>query len=384
MKRIFLYSNIASHYRSYLWLKFLRIPFADFHLYFGDPGISGIKEIDFTTTEFEDYQNRIHKLKNYWIFNKAVVWQSGVIGSTIKDNIDIAIFTGEMYCLSTWVASIICRLRKIEVVFWGHGIYGNEGRTKLIVRKLFYKLANKHLLYSQHAKKLMISKGFNEENLFVIFNSLNYELHKSLRKKFENDSKTNVFGFFNNPKMPVLVFIGRLTTEKKIGQLITLAQELNRTEIKINLLIIGNGIEKENLSTIGKVGIEKKWLHFTGAIYDEEMNGKFLFCSDLCISPGNVGLTAIHSLSFGTPVGTHSNFHNQGPEVCSVIDNYNGFLFEENNISDLKKKITNWLETAYNRGTIRTQCYQIIDKYYNPDYQIQVIERLINNKNPEI
>jgi glycosyltransferase involved in cell wall biosynthesis len=344
MKRIILYSNIASHYRSYLWLKFIKISEAEFHFYYGDPGKTGIKEIDFSTQEFGEYHNRIHKLKNYWIFNKAVIWQSGVIRSSLRDKIDIAIFTGEMYCISTWVASIICRLRKIEVVFWGHGIYGSEGTTKLFIRKLFYKLANKHLLYSQQAKKLMINLGFNTEDLFIIFNSLNYELHKSLREKFKNLSKTDVFGFFNNPILPVLVFIGRLTVEKKIEQLISVTRELNKAETKVNLLIIGNGIEKEHLTLLGNDGITKKWLHFTGALYDEEMNGKFLFCSDLCISPGNVGLTAIHSLSFGTPVSTHSNFSNQGPEVGSVIDNYNGFLFKENNIHDLKNKIAIWLE----------------------------------------
>ena len=60
------------------------------------------------------------------------------------------------------------------------------------------------------------------------------------------------------------------------------------------------------------------------------------------MSIGNIGLTAIHSLSFGTPVASHDNFENQMPEVEAIIDGENGFLFEENNSNDLIDKIEQW------------------------------------------
>ena len=44
------------------------------------------------------------------------------------------------------------------------------------------------------------------------------------------------------------------------------------------------------------------------------------------VSPGNVGLTAIHSLSYGTPVLTHNNFNNQMPEVESIQPGFNGYF----------------------------------------------------------
>ena len=134
----------------------------------------------------------------------------------------------------------------------------------------------------------------------------------------------------------------------------------------------------------GENGLKKDWLHFTGACYDEEEIGRYLFVSDLCVSPGNVGLTAIHSLSLGTPVCTHSNMKDQMPEAEAITDGYNGILFEENNVQDLTLKIETWLKTNTDRVKIREQCYEIIDKYYNPTYQMSVINRLINNQPPEI
>ena len=53
----------------------------------------------------------------------------------------------------------------------------------------------------------------------------------------------------------------------------------------------------------------------------------------------NVGLTAIHSLSFGTPVLTHNNFDNQMPEVQAINEGENGGFFIENDLEDLIKKI---------------------------------------------
>ena len=49
--------------------------------------------------------------------------------------------------------------------------------------------------------------------------------------------------------------------------------------------------------------------------------------SDLTVSPGNIGLTAIHSLSYGTPVCSHSNFNNQMPESEAIINFEKWFFF---------------------------------------------------------
>ncbi len=71
-------------------------------------------------------------------------------------------------------------------------------------------------------------------------------------------------------------------------------------------------------------------VNFFGASYDEELNYRLIACSDCCISPGEVGLTAIHSLMYGTPVITHNNFDQQMPEYEAIIPKYNGDYFNFN------------------------------------------------------
>lgn len=384
MKKIYLFTNIAPHYRSSLWLCLLNNTSYCFDLFFGQNPVFGIPEIDFSQKQFAPFQHKLHQIKNNWIKGKILFWQNGVISKCLTGKLDVAIFLGEMYCLSTWIAAIICRLRGIEVVFWGHGIYGNEGILKLFLRKIFYRLANKHLLYERRAKRIMSKQGFNPDKLYVIFNSLDYKEHKILREQFQQLTKPEVFPFFKNPSLPIFVFIGRLTSIKKLEILTQAVNEINADALRVNLLIIGDGTERNKLEKLENKGISENWIHFTGACYDDIEIGKYLFASDLCVSPGNIGLTAIHSLSFGTPVCTHSNLNNQMPEAEAISDGYNGLYFEENNIPDLIEKIEKWLANNKIRELVRQRCFEIIDDLYNPNYQISVFDRLIKNNTPEI
>lgn len=384
MSIIYLFTNIAPLYRRTLWKLLLEVEKDEFHFYSGINNKLGIQLINFEEPAFKSYENRLNRIRNIWLQNKILIWQKGVLGPCFKDKFNFAIFLGEMYCLSTWIAAIICRFRGIKIIFWGHGIYGNEGILKLFFRKIFYGLASKHLLYERRAKRIMTKYGFNPDNLFVVFNSLAYDEHKKLRKQYQQLTKQDVFPFFKNPTLPVLVFIGRLTTIKKLELLLQAVIKININEPKINLVIIGDGPERANLEIIGRKMLYEECLYFTGACYKEEEIGRYLSSADLCVSPGNVGLTAIHSLSFGTPVCTHSNLKKQMPEAETIINGYNGFYFEENNVDDIIKKIKYWLKNNTDRKMIRQRCYEIIDQYYNPNYQLTVFNRMTNNEKPEV
>lgn len=57
---------------------------------------------------------------------------------------------------------------------------------------------------------------------------------------------------------------------------------------------------------------------FYGSCYDEQTNAELIYNADMCVAPGNVGLTAIHAMTFGCPVITHSDFKWQMPEFEAI------------------------------------------------------------------
>jgi glycosyltransferase involved in cell wall biosynthesis len=289
---------------------------------------------------------------------------------------------GDATVITYWIAALICRIRNINVVYHTHGFYGDEVGFKLLLRKFFYGLADKFIVYERRGKRLMVEQGFAEESIYVFFNSLDYVKHKTLREELRIKNKKYVFDCFEDNEKPLLIFIGRLTFEKKLNLLVEAAKNLNKTNQSVNLLIIGDGEAKNQLKAMLNEH-EESFIHLFGPCYDETLIGEMLYNADLCVSPGNVGLTAIHSLSFGTPVCTHNNYANQGPEIESITEHKTGFLFKENDLNDLTNKIKGWLITHRSKDeALKKECFKIIDEYYNPFYQEEVLNTLIKGDLP--
>jgi glycosyltransferase involved in cell wall biosynthesis len=379
--KIYNFTNIPSHYRGLLWEKLLNFSFFEYHFFFAIKNKLNIKEIDFERESFKKYSDRLHIIKNYWLKKRILIWQSGVVKSCLVDHFHTAIFLGEIQVLSTWLAMVICKLRGIQVVYWTHGIYGSESYLKKRIRVFFYNTADKVLLYERRAKKLLIEEGIKSEKMLVIFNSLNYDKHLKIRKDIET-FKINQFKnelTFENKEVPYLIFVGRLTPVKKLDLVIKAVGAINKTNIKLNLLLIGQGdlaITIELKKLVKNLNLEAN-VQFYGACYDEIKLANLIYFSELCVSPGNVGLTAIHALSFGTPVCTHSNFFNQMPEVEVIEEKITGCFFEENNKDSLIDVIFNWVNSDIDRLTVRKNCYKVIDVIYNPYNQVRIMKELI-------
>ena len=110
-----------------------------------------------------------------------------------------------------------------------------------------------------------------------------------------------------------------------------------------------------------------------GEIFDEEVISEKIFFSDICVSPGNVGLTAIHSLTYGTPVLTHDNFNFQMPEAEAIKENISGIFFRIDNANDLSKKIETFKKSNFNKTKVR----EIVLSKYNPIYQKTIFDKII-------
>lgn len=384
-KNISVITNIAPHYRSLLWERLLKSNTYHFNFYFGDNLFQGIEKINFEDERFASVQSQIHHLSNVYFKGKLLFWQQGILTTCIVKKIDTAIILGDSYIISNWIAAVILRFKGTKVVFWSHGLYGDEPWLKKWYRTLFYRLANDHLLYERRAKELMIASGFKANKLHVIFNSLDYESNLKFRSTSQGLIKKETLSFFNNPEQPTVLFIGRLTKVKKLIYLVKAIKALKSQNYKVNLLIIGEGDQKETLKKqMLSLNIEDQ-CYLYGPCYSEEILAKLIASSDLCVSPGNVGLTAIHCMSYGTPVLTHDNFNRQMPEVGAISEGENGCFFKENDLSSMVDRIKDWLfNNKLTRNQIRYNCYEIIDKYYNPDYQVRVIENLLDNQPPLI
>lgn len=354
--------NYAQHYRAGIFTLLDKEIGVDF--YFGDK-MADVKKMDYSALT-----NFIKELKNVKIFS-SIYWQKGAISLFFK-KYNKYIVLGEYYCLSTWILLLLCKFSNKKIFLWTHGWYGNESFIKRTVKKIFFKLSDGLFLYGEYAKNLMLKEGFSEENLHVIYNSLDYDNQLLVREQLQT---TSIYSDYFKNNYPVLIFIGRLTKVKKLDQLINACINLSKKRIFVNLVFVGSGIEEGRLKEKAYSITDNVW--FYGACYEEEKIAELIYNSTVCISPGNVGLTVMHSLVYGTPVITHSDFTHQMPEFEAIEDGFSGSFYIKDDETDLANKIQECLTKLGDREKARVDCYKIIDEKYNPYFQLQVIKKVL-------
>jgi glycosyltransferase involved in cell wall biosynthesis len=322
-----------------------------------------------------------------WKFVKNIalpchlLWQKGILRLALSNEYDCTIFSGDAHYLSTWVACLLARMKKKRILMWSHGFLRDEKGVKGWIRKRFYKLADGMLLYHNRARDIMIKKGFRPENLYVVYNSLDYNQQIQVRNTITNQYLMELRKrIFDHPDLPVLLFIGRLTAQKKLDYIIKSAKILHEQNIKCNVLFVGNGEERSNLESLTRELGLSNYVVFYRACYSEKELGPVIRMSDVCVAPGEVGLTCLHSLVYGTPVITHDNPDKQMPEYEAIRPGVNGDFFKQNDIYSLVDILKKWLTCRKSRQEIAESCYEVIDRCYNPNFQLQVINAAVRNK----
>jgi len=342
----------------------------DFHIYFSNENFRGIGTSSLDKKFSHKDLKKLHFIENKTI-GGHLWWQNGILKTLIMEDYDTVIFLGDMKIMSNWVGILIAKLKGKKTCLWTHGIYGNEKGIKKQLRLLFLSLVDDLLLYENRAKEILLKNGFKKEQLFVIYNSINLKeqtevYQKNLKKIPQEKNKTS----FN------LIFLGRLTKIKKVALLIPTLFKLNTKEKQYKLTIVGEGEEKKNLEDLIEHYQAKDYICFKKATYNEDEIGKLFFESDLLVSPGNVGLNAVHALCYGVPVLTHNNLSNQMPEHEIIEENKNGCFHTENDVDSIVEKIQFWFEN-HHLGYSREKARKNLIKKYNPETQVRIFEEIL-------
>lgn len=367
ISKIIYFNRSSIHYRKEIYLALENELDTDF--YFGDKRPGKIKELDINL--LKNFRGYLHNI----VFKEPIYWQRGALSLAFKPY-DVYITPGEATCLSTWLLAVLCRLKGKKVYFWSHGCHGVQKGFRGFVTKLHFALASGGFLYGEYAKECLTKMGCNPSKLHVIYNSLSYDEQNAVIAT--NPISDIYIKHFGNSD-PVLVFIGRLIKSKRIEMLINATASLLSSGQSVNCVIVGDGECRQSLQelVIEKNIANRVW--FYGPSYDEHNNAELLSNAALCVSPGEVGLTAIHSLTYGTPVITHNNYYKQGPEFEAITEEVTGSFYEYENDNSLTAAIKKWLPRCINeREQIRKYCRKVVDEKYNPHYQISVIKKAIN------
>lgn len=366
MKKLCCIFNYPPLYRKSIYLKIDESFNTTF--YFGDEVIdgqvSGIKKLNYSL-----FKNTPVTIKNKLLFGKYL-WRTGILHLPFK-RFSSFIITGDMP-LSYFPFLFLCKLLGKKVYAWGHGFKTLNGRFRHITI-MYLNMLDGFFVYGEKGKQRMIELGFSESKFHVIYNSLSDGVNIDANSSLKNSIYMEYFHNDNS----VIIFVGRLTKSKRLDWLLKAVSELRDEGQIYNLVLVGDGEAKDELKRISVELSIVSSVWFYGECYAEEYLKYLIYNADLCVSPGNVGLTAIHCMEYGVPVITHNKFELQGPEYETIKDGCTGLLYQYGSFDDLKEKIKVWFIGNYKREAIRQNCYDVINEKFNSDYQIEVIKKVV-------
>ncbi|NOU59228.1 glycosyltransferase [Marinifilum caeruleilacunae] len=341
----------------------------DFYICEDDPS-KGIKTYDYS--QLINYRDSLLPrsiVGNFYWLKNAV--------SLINKPYDLYIVGGP-FCLSYWVLILLTKFSRKNVASWSHGIYGREKKLRKLIKTWYYKLCDINFVYNERAIKLMTECGVQKKKIISVGNSLDTDEDLRVRKSL---IKSDIFREYFNNDFPTLIFVGRVTKEKRLDMIIDSMKILNAKGVYLNFVVVGKDIDGVNLNDLVKLNGLEKYVYLYGPCYDNTILGNLFYNADVCVSPGNVGLTAISAMTFGCPVITHGDFSYQGPEFEAINPNFTGDFFRQGDVEDLANVIQKWLDNTNSkkREEIRINTFSEVDNRWNIYSEVQAFKQSLTS-----
>ncbi|TVL01646.1 hypothetical protein AYI82_21845 [Shewanella algae] len=307
-------------------------------------------------------KNNVTLTQGFFCFKNAFFWHKKLPLLKYRKD-DIVVISGNPRVINYMLLFLICRLRGINTIWWGHGwSAGSRGLFSKIRIKMMH-LASAVLLYTDYEKSKIGIK-----NCYALNNGLDSsEIERAIRSaNFERSYVTRIKS---------LVFIGRLTEK---AELTLLLKALSKTKSECRLNVIGSGDkEPEFKRLVADLNIEHR-VNWFGPLFNEDEIAKVMLNSHAFIYAGSVGLSLIHAFNYGLPAIIHSDREQHMPEFSAFENEINGLSFSQGDFCSLAETIDSFFSMSNNEQQfLSSNAKNTIVQSYNVDDMVQRFNKVI-------
>lgn len=269
-------------------------------------------------------------LSNFYLCvggKERAVYQWGLLAQLRCGQYDVAIAEFNPRIVSNVLACVYTRLLPVRFIWWGHGINPRSGRFSVRLRLWLTRLADAIIFYDSVQADKFVALGVPRETVFVAPNSIDTEEIGCLAQETPREQRNRI------------LYIGRLIPEKKVPLLIrAFALVYPRLQSETKLTIIGDGPDRAGLERLATHLRLADRVEFVGAIYAQDQLAPWFNSAWVSVSPGYVGLAAIHSLAYGVPMLVARDEPHR-PEITALQDGVNGLFFRSDDAVLLAQKL---------------------------------------------
>ena len=272
-----------------------------------------------------------------------------------------------------------------------HGYFNRSSKKIVEYLTLFYcdRTISELVVPTKKAYELFKKKYKVDRNVYIVPTGIDVE-----KFYIENNKKLNIIEKRKelniNKDDFVILFVGRIGTEKNIELLLSSMKSLKNVSDKIKLLIIGDGPNLEEYQNYCMRNKLEDNVIFTGKVSWDTISSYYLI-SDIFATASRTetqGLTVIEAMAASLPVVCI----NDESFTDTVIDNLNGLIFENRReykkciISlyrdkELLRKLSNQARISAETHSSKYFTEQILDVYKiaiknKPKIKIPLIEKI--------
>lgn len=246
---------------------------------------------------------------------ERAVYQRGLSDVILSRSYDVVIAEFNPRIVSNLLAYRSARRTGTSFIWWGHGMGPAAGRITARARLALAQAADAVIFYDDVQAARFVALGLPSDRAFVAPNSMDTAAISTLAQPPESGLRNRI------------LYVGRLVPEKKVDLLIR-AFALARTSFTQpqKLTIVGDGPERSALGALAEgLGLSAE-VEFTGPMYAQDQLAPLFNASRMSVSPGAIGLAAVHSLAYGVPlIVAESEPH--GPEASALKSGHNSLFF---------------------------------------------------------
>lgn len=374
---ILILQRIIPHYRKGFFDKFRRL-YPDTNIFFGQP----LKSESLKNSENLDKSFYFEK-RNFYFDKDGRIFITGFYRDLfrLKPRIIISVFnTGN---LNIYILFLLRYFLKFRIILWSFGFdpvngFNPNKRISDKIRLYLSQKADAVIYYWEKGKNEVSAFSEKTDHYFVAPNTLDTEKLSVIKKEFDKKGKDEIKKELNVNQQFHFVYTGRLLEDKQIDILIRAYSILESERSDCRLSIIGRGPEESKLIKLSEE-LNLKNIVFPGEILDEEESGKWIYISDAFIMPGRLGLSVVHSFSYGTPVISQSKkgyFHGEG--VGYIKNGVNGYLVEDGNINELAEKMKDIISNKELSSLLRQNAQSTVINECSVEAMLNGFQKAVN------
>ncbi|MBI5681012.1 MAG: glycosyltransferase [Methanobacterium sp.] len=292
----------------------------------------------------------------------------------IIKKLDIDIIHAHSVVPTGLIGVIVANIVRKPVFITVHGMditnFENNPFFKRLIR-FSLNNCNKAVAVSMDLSEKMEKLEIKEDKIIVLRNAIDTKRFIPLK----NRKIRNYYGV--NDKDILILFVGYLDTFKGVFELMNSFHEINKKNVNVKLMIVGEGPKNNELKKIASRLCLETHVIFAGKISPSDIH-EYYQSSDIFVLPSHTEgtpLVVIEAMACGLPI-VASNVGGI-PEI--VINNKNGFIITPQNEIELISKVQILVKNQSLRNKFADKSIEIINTEFDNDIKVEKLINLYKN-----